>query len=159
MTHYVGYHGTTLENAEKIRREGFVPSKKDHWLGQGVYFYDNFSSALNYGNVVIRADIYVKQDLLLDCFSFDGKKYLKQRTQQLSINNNNNQADRYGKVLAQMVTAAKGEQPFGFDVVRAPYHSDEIWGPLCKPFENIELHICVKNLQCISNISLISNIK
>ena len=28
MTHYVGYHGTTLENAEKIRREGFVPSKR-----------------------------------------------------------------------------------------------------------------------------------
>ena len=61
----------------------------------------------------------------------------------MSINNNNNQADRYGKVLAQMVTAAKGEQPFGFDVVRAPYHSDEIC-ILCKPFENIELHICVK---------------
>ena len=27
MTHYVGYHGTTLENAEKFV-EGFVPSKR-----------------------------------------------------------------------------------------------------------------------------------
>lgn len=34
-------HGTTADSAEKIRKDGFVPSKAhDSWCGAGIYFYD-----------------------------------------------------------------------------------------------------------------------
>lgn len=42
----VAYHGTLREFAENIREKGFTPKiRKNHWLGQGVYFYDEFELA------------------------------------------------------------------------------------------------------------------
>ncbi|MEJ9331089.1 hypothetical protein [Bacillus licheniformis] len=38
----VGYHGTFEEHLESILSEGFKPQeRKNHWLGQGTYFYTN----------------------------------------------------------------------------------------------------------------------
>lgn len=38
---YIGFHGTTVENAENILKEKkFRPSTKlDEWLGKGIYFF------------------------------------------------------------------------------------------------------------------------
>lgn len=42
----VGYHGTALGNVDNILENQFVASKRDdHWLGQGIYFYDDFELA------------------------------------------------------------------------------------------------------------------
>lgn len=40
----IGYHGTCSLHAESIAKHGFDPSlvrfRNDHWLGQGVYFFN-----------------------------------------------------------------------------------------------------------------------
>ena len=45
----VGYHGTTARHKADIERNGFDPDKtnrrNDHWLGNGVYFFDNVDLA------------------------------------------------------------------------------------------------------------------
>jgi len=42
MSDEFGYHGTFVEAIDSITKEGFQNVKRDnHWLGQGVYFYDN----------------------------------------------------------------------------------------------------------------------
>lgn len=50
-----GYHGTCLRHRESIESEGFNPSKtnprSDHWLGQGVYFFDKYEQALWWANI------------------------------------------------------------------------------------------------------------
>jgi len=41
-----GFHGTGVKNITSIFREGFITKhREDHWLGQGIYFYDNFDLA------------------------------------------------------------------------------------------------------------------
>lgn len=46
----VGYHGTCSANRYSIEKDGFDPAKckyrDDHWLGQGVYFFDDYDKAL-----------------------------------------------------------------------------------------------------------------
>lgn len=46
----VGYHGTCTKHRKSIEKNGLDPGRvnfrKDHWLGQGVYFFDDFDKAL-----------------------------------------------------------------------------------------------------------------
>ena len=56
-TDYVGitgYHGTSSRHAESIAKNGLDPDKTherpNHWLGQGVYFYENFGLAKWWAN-------------------------------------------------------------------------------------------------------------
>lgn len=46
----VGYHGTCSKYRSSIEKEGLNPDKckhrDDHWLGQGVYFFDDYEKAL-----------------------------------------------------------------------------------------------------------------
>ena len=46
----IGYHGTCAECRSSIEKNGLDPSKchyrSDHWLGQGVYFFDDYNKAL-----------------------------------------------------------------------------------------------------------------
>jgi hypothetical protein len=42
----LGFHGTEYRNLNKIISNEFIPYKRlDHWLGQGIYFYENFDLA------------------------------------------------------------------------------------------------------------------
>jgi len=74
------YHGTDLSNAESILKSGFkcLPNKH-HWLGNGVYFYMDYSLArwwtTNPTNkfgvrvkkaAVIKCNIFVKNNYILD---------------------------------------------------------------------------------------------
>ncbi len=41
-----GYHGTFKDNVNNILSEGYTPKMRDnHWLGQGIYFYDDIELA------------------------------------------------------------------------------------------------------------------
>lgn len=44
-----GYHGTCKKHQYSIEHDGLDPAKcnyrNDHWLGQGVYFFDDFQKA------------------------------------------------------------------------------------------------------------------
>ena len=47
----IGYHGTNKENEEYILKKGFnqSPPGKGHWLGKGIYFFDNIYYAIEWG--------------------------------------------------------------------------------------------------------------
>ena len=46
----LGYHGTCAKYRHNIDKEGLDPAKckyrSDHWLGQGVYYFDDYDKAL-----------------------------------------------------------------------------------------------------------------
>lgn len=47
-------HGTTEENAYRIKREGFKVSDSTNWCGKGVYFYDIKKKAWWFANFACR---------------------------------------------------------------------------------------------------------
>lgn len=65
-----GYHGTTLDNANKIiNEESFLLSNSDKdWLGSGIYFYFNINDALAWRNseAILHSVIGVEPDEFLD---------------------------------------------------------------------------------------------
>jgi hypothetical protein len=73
-----GYHGTTVEKAEVICREGFRDSTNDYdWLGKGIYFWQDAPELAliwarrrhrNSDLAVIYAEIMMNIDLTIDLF-------------------------------------------------------------------------------------------
>lgn len=45
-----GYHATAIKNIESIMNNGFIESKasKGHWLGRGIYFFENLYYAVEW---------------------------------------------------------------------------------------------------------------
>lgn len=89
-----GYHGTTVENSTKILSEGFkvLKNNKNLWLGFGVYFfleeiyafkwildlYKNKNETTGFENlnkemVILKVNIDLKEDRLLDLATYEGK--------------------------------------------------------------------------------------
>lgn len=87
----LGYHGTCTKHRYSIEKDGFDPTKckyrSDHWLGQGVYFFDDYERAQwwasnsssqngNCGGVIFQSLIEAADDEVLnlddnsqyDCF-------------------------------------------------------------------------------------------
>ncbi len=77
----LGYHGTCTKYQYSIENDGFDPAKSnyrsDHWLGQGVYFFDDYEKALwwasnsssrngNCGGVVFQSFIEADDREVLD---------------------------------------------------------------------------------------------
>ena len=52
----IGYHGTCSKYRYSIEKDGFDPKKckyrTDHWLGQGVYFFDDYEKALWWASTI-----------------------------------------------------------------------------------------------------------
>lgn len=87
----LGYHGTCTKHRYSIEKDGLDPTKckyrSDHWLGQGVYFFDDYERAQwwasnsssqngNCGGVIFQSLIEAADDEVLnlddnsqyDCF-------------------------------------------------------------------------------------------
>lgn len=77
----IGYHGTCSKYRYNIEKNGLDPSKckrrDDHWLGQGVYFFDDYDKALwwatsissqngNCGGIIFKADIEAPDEEVLN---------------------------------------------------------------------------------------------
>lgn len=77
----IGYHGTCSKHKDSIESNGFDPAKcnyrADHWLGQGVYFFDDYEKALwwsataalhnnDFGRVIFKATIEAPDEEVLD---------------------------------------------------------------------------------------------
>lgn len=77
----IGYHGTCTRHRYSIEDGGFDPAKckhrSDHWLGQGVYFFDDYEKARwwasnsssqngNCGGVIFQSLIEADDEEVLD---------------------------------------------------------------------------------------------
>lgn len=93
-TIFIGYHGTTQDNANTIMATGFIPSQNHNdWLGHGIYFFidgiscpknnaeewaknqawDNDNKCYQYKTYsVIKAKVNVQKSKLLDLTTTDG---------------------------------------------------------------------------------------
>lgn len=75
------YHGTCSKYHDSIETEGFDPDKSkyrdDHWLGQGIYFFDDYEKSLwwakttssqnnNCGSIVFESLIEATDDVVLN---------------------------------------------------------------------------------------------
>ena len=72
-----GYHGTSLENGQKIiesQRFNISVGKKE-WLGNGIYFYFSLADAYNWrdSEAIIHSVIKIDEDEYLDIDSEEGK--------------------------------------------------------------------------------------
>ena len=67
------YHGTSIENAESILRNGFsIDFTGKNWgttLGDGIYFTPNKENVATYGNVVLRCICDINPFLLTRDYS------------------------------------------------------------------------------------------
>lgn len=84
----IGYHGTCMKYRYDIEKNGLDPAKcnhrDDHWLGQGVYFFDDYEKALwwassissrnqNCGRIIFKSNIEAPDKEVLN---LDDKKQL-----------------------------------------------------------------------------------
>jgi hypothetical protein len=81
------YHGTARKNTENITSEGFISTiREDHWLGQGIYFYSDYTLALWWiktkmrskngnGCAVVKATMACEENLWLDLDTIKGMDY------------------------------------------------------------------------------------
>ena len=82
MKYLTGYHGTTKIAAEQILKEQkFILSKKNtEWLGIGIYFYPNYSDALEWKDVnehaILHSVICVNENEVIDLSKTKGKTLL-----------------------------------------------------------------------------------
>lgn len=87
----VGYHGTTIKNAMEIVQENkfVIKGRDNHWLGQGVYFFENdkelagiWMKSNRYISdqdfAILRCEIECKEEELLDLNTVSGKRLLLQ---------------------------------------------------------------------------------
>ena len=76
-----GYHGTCSKYRYSIEKKGLDPSeckhRNDHWLGQGVYFFDDYDKAMwwassissqndNCGGIIFQSDIDAPDEEVLN---------------------------------------------------------------------------------------------
>ena len=77
----VGYHGTCVKYRYDIEKNGLDPAKckhrMDHWLGQGVYFFDDYEKASwwassissqnnNCGGIIFKSNIEASDEEVLN---------------------------------------------------------------------------------------------
>lgn len=95
----IGYHGTLVENLPSIRKGGFTYQYRDnHWLGQGIYFYENHKLANWFitrtkatdtkknseGDIcIIKALLSSEQNRVLDLDSVDGVTFFYEETAEI----------------------------------------------------------------------------
>lgn len=69
MQELIAYHGTKNENISSILNNGFnqsvSTSKKEHWLGKGIYFYEDLYYAVEWNYCNADSDSVTYKDLCL----------------------------------------------------------------------------------------------
>lgn len=71
----IGFHGTTHEHIKSIEENGFEVSKStlrsDHWLGRGVYFFENEEEATWWSKTKSQSDKSVVFKVFIECVQED----------------------------------------------------------------------------------------
>jgi hypothetical protein len=65
-----GYHATDINNIELIKNNGFIESEasKGHWLGRGIYFFENLYYAVEWEIIgVIKHEVTDYEELTEKC--------------------------------------------------------------------------------------------
>lgn len=170
MPEYLGYHGTRLTCGQSIlSKKCFHLSIGDrHWLGDGVYFFENLEEAKLWGRhvlqdakdaVVVRAKIASEDGRVLDLTSLGDLEYYVDFLQSVrkKIQNKVKPGVKMhidGYAINMLCGAGAAEL---FDVVRAPFpsHSKKLQAGLeYSAIVPIQIQLCVRNTACIQSDSI-----
>lgn len=150
------YHGTSLETARRIIREGrFKLSKGSHqFLGDGIYFYESSRwhaekwASKRHENIGIICAV-INLGKCLDLHNYEYIRLLKKVRKKL--------LQRGIPEITDAVVINFSAKQFEFDTVRATYSSrnlDKIF-PGSKFWEYSQLIICVRNQDQILRFKLV----
>jgi len=102
MTKIILYHGTSMKNAKRIEKEGFVPDKRYNWKVKSKKGFVYLSSAyapfyaLNHGTKMLALikvevdtnDLYPEDDFIM--FAIKKPSYTQEELDGISLENNKN---------------------------------------------------------------------
>lgn len=82
------FHGTEEQNLENIEKNGFIYKQRDnHWLGQGIYFFEDKKQAINWktrnSKVVLEVTIELPFSEILDLDSIDGIEFFMNEVKEI----------------------------------------------------------------------------
>ncbi|WP_152559166.1 hypothetical protein [Tumebacillus flagellatus] len=157
-----GYHGTDATRANVIDDDGLIPSSKWHWLGGGYYYYDDDSLAARWGGpnpVVYTSILEAEANRVLDTMSANGRELLDRIWSWLNsesshkLPNLRSNQDHLAYTLVEVLQNEDLGLIGKFDMIRAIYNKS---APLQNYFQtglttDTEIHICVKNIECIKS--------
>lgn len=186
----IGYHGTCLKYRNNIEEKGLDPAecmyRDDHWLGQGVYFFDDLDKAMwwatlisshnnNCGGIVFESNIEASEEEVLN---LDDKRQLDAFiTQTLGTleeikNNCSGQMpifedakfravlfDYYKKQNKISVIIGTFQKDFAGYTVRRSLYEKELQKKILNTI-GIRFHerqICVSKKECIKSTKLVYN--
>lgn len=172
---YIGYHGTSKEAYAQIEENGFLYKKrKNHWLGQGVYFfYEDYEQAewwagqcrtVKYEQqspCVLQAIIQVPHNRVLNTDTTPGRKKFNASLQEIlkAISENNIEFNNVNKEYAkQCIICASFDNIKDVDVILKVFENSK------KSYEWLEesakfskpthTQICVRKISCIKELNL-----
>ncbi|MFY3791390.1 hypothetical protein ACOQFO_06800 [Ureibacillus sp. MALMAid1270] len=173
MKYYIGYHGTSTTNAQRIKQTNFVIDyTKVGWLGTGTYLFDeNQELARSWANYkyptvsknIVRCEIEVDKEKVFDVVDPLGEhnKFFhairKQLIEQQLKNRNievkvKNKKDFDGKTY-NFICKAKD-----FKLVRAATYTYQEYDRTLRLDSRVPngVELCVKDLRIIKNKQIIS---
>lgn len=183
----IGYHGTRKDNENNIIEQGFEESKANlgHWLGRGIYFYENIYYAIEWGIIhfltekenydkfieqcsVLKAIIDISKSELLDlndpvgyAFYLEILEEVKTRFPNEIKKIENNNGDIEIIRLLEKIEEKTGQKYISmFDVVTADYPKDiykkENMDKRGDFLPCIQKQICVKNSEVIDRLESVN---
>jgi len=182
MAKYILYHGTTKDYAVIIIKNGFQLSTSDtHWMGKGVYFYDNAEQAVSFNfktkkavpTVVLKAVIKVAKNKILDLRKkADNDKFAEFIEKQEPKYDNSIRLKETAKDINMSIEKELDKIIFSLKCALFDYYCDtyKIDLAVCEHNthpgslkqmimkslninKNIEVQYCVKNLEIIKDIN------
>lgn len=183
----IAYHGTSSKHVDSIKNNGLDPkhshSREDHWLGQGVYFFDDYDKALwwagcvsknnDYYEAVFKAQITASDEEVLN---LDDKCQLDKFIDYTIELSNHIGNECVGKMPVFNTDTARAVY---FDYYKNQYNVSVIIGTFTKPYAGytefrnrnklckqeevlkkiglsfLERQICVSKKECIQAVMLV----
>ena len=161
----IGYHGTSVERAERILAGGFQPSRNDYdWLGDGAYFFqDSPSRAWEWARERFGGDAAVlgAEIDLADCLDLLDPDWhpivrrahddLLRRLREMGFPEPRQTKGAHRLDRAVLNDAADGAAEIGFPVrsIRAAFAEGEALYPGSALFSKSHVQIAVRDLSAI----------
>lgn len=187
-----GYHGTCSKYRFNIEKDGLDPQKckyrSDHWLGQGVYFFDDYDKAMWWATTISSQND--------NCGAIIFKSIIEATNEEVLDLDNNKQLDKFMteslKLIEEIKINCPGKMPIfedskfravlfdyykqknGISVIIGTFHKDfagyttkrsESDKTMQRKIMNIigikfrERQICVSKKECIKLTKLVYNEK
>lgn len=154
----IGYHGTTKLAAELIIKsnEFFVSDNSEDWLGKGVYFFeDDINQAINFISKARKVKDYkiikakIKSDRWIDLVKNENYLYLLKIADEIK---KRNIPSLKGYKLVNAVVIDFMHQIEEFDIISATFEIEKSSRCSGMNIMPMQIQICVKNTNCISDI-------